>query len=830
MALTTENRARLDEIVKKLHTQKAPKATVVAIVNDFKAKYDVPEAPEASVTAPQPFGLRAIPVDVNRIGSALGEAAVIQNPASTALQTVGAVGEVAGVGAIRGLQQVGTNLVAVKKFASNVSPYAPVGSAYQAAKFLSKQAAPVARFIGGVTTPASKTVGQGVQDFAKNWEFFKQDNPEMARNYEAVANTIGGILPFKLGGKDLLRGATAAIEGAATGVARGAARLAKVEVSKKGPGVATRLAAAATGVEPGALHEVVQGGGPAIDKLRAVAGTGRQITEDLNSAIETQKNTAFTQMEKELRYDPAIPNTSISPVAQGQVIEKSVKDFRKEASTKFEEMIDAEHGKIMDEKVATFTNKKTGFTRNEAQLVVDDILKKTQFKEHTGTYGHTIVDAGDRAKLEEIRNMLGERTTVRELMSAKRYIAEKVNTWAPVGSLTPNLSSGMQAMLKDVYKGIDETIKTVIRRPVRAAADELDKLQGFPSTVKVLPNKKAASAFAKQAGMPTAEFKEAIKSSDFINKQIVAGYEAANDYWTKAVSSVDGINELLKSGTDNLVTSIGKLSTEDVKAMKEMAGRGEMANIMFKEIQHGYHDNLILRSMRDDVIDVDKFSEFVKHPKNAERVREVLGDQAVNSMEQAIDKFNAATGKMGGKFGNKVFQEADITTATNQSLNPQRAMAQIEFIDDVLGRKGKDRFSSQMRELAIAKALGMKETGKGVPWLNQGPDYRKYAVIGGIGALAAGGYMAAGEALSDDKHKNYGRETGLGIAGLISLFAVSPAAAYIVLRSAKVALPGIAAVTSTTASGVATAAKYANTERSIAPVIKSTIGSINKRK
>lgn len=774
--------------------------------------FDAPTLKEIQQNAPiVPTGIRAIPGDVRSIGENLGEAAATQNPLSTALQTAGAVGATVGSGIVRTAQSL-----------YNLNPEGAnaVGSMFDAPRAV----------IGRIAPKAGPAIQQGIADFGKTWDVFKQDNPEMARNYEAVANTIGGILPFKLGGKDLLRGATAAIEGAATGVARGAAKLAKVEISKKGPGLATKLAAVTTGVEPGALHEVVQGGGPTIDRLKAVAGTGRQITEDLNFAIETQKNTAFTQMEKELRYDPSIPNTAISPVAQGQTIEKSVKDFRKEASTKFEERIDAEHGKIMDEKLATFTNKKTGSTTNEAQLVVDDVLNKAKFKEYTGAYGHTIVDAGDRAKLEEIRNMLGERTTVRDLMAAKRYIAEKVSTWAPVGSLTPNLSSGMQAMLKDVYKGLDETIKTIIRRPVRAAADELDKLQGFPSTVKILPNKKAAGQFAKQASIPTSEFKKAIKASDFINKQIVAGYEAANDYWTKAASSVEGVNNLLKSGTDNLVASIGKLSTEDVKAMKEMAGSGEMANTMFKEIQHGYHDNLILRSMKDGVIDVDKLSEFVKHPKNAERVREVLGDQAVNSMEQAIDKFNAATGKLGGKFGNKVFQEADITTATNQSLNPQRAMAQIEFIDDVLGRKGKDRFSSQVRELAKAKALGMRETGKGLPWLNQGPDYRKYAVIGGAGAIAASAYMAAGDVLSDGKPKNSRRESWLGIAGLISLFAVSPAFAYAVLRAAKVALPGAAAVTSSTASGLATIAKYANTERSIAPGIKSTIGSINKKR
>jgi hypothetical protein len=319
---------------------------------------------------------------------------------------------------------------------------------------------------------------------------------------------------------------------------------------------------------------------------------------------------------------------------------------------------------------------------NAAEEKIDNLLYEIGYNPQKGYMG-TKEAIGNKAvskkavdEVLSVKEMAAKATNTAELLNTRRQFQNKINFGGENNGPLFSSSSDDDILMKRVYGDLNEVIA------------------------------KQLESHGKSKGLST-------NLSDLWKSANKAESEAM-----KTLSNVqDGVG-IGKANVEDFISRIQKTGIDDIKTLKKLASNDDLIKPVWEEIQKGYFDNMI-RSSLDETGRLNVRA-FVKNWNKADEFRNVMFDKKTNRhVQNAIESFRS---KYGGTnvsdIGQRVAgKNTDPVLATKKlenisSKDNRAALKELEFLESILGVKGKGRPSLLAKDVYTGKQLGMTKKGE----------------------------------------------------------------------------------------------------------------------
>ncbi len=470
------------------------------------------------------------------------------------------------------------------------------------------------------------------------------------------------------------------------------------------PGGRQELTAAAATENPdvlarevkGAVEDVREGSQADLDKaiLGAVPGKKEPFArgESLYDALKEGKGAAGAKFQAEQDRTLVKSGVAKAPIPKNELDDLLGRGDQKSFS-----------------KATAKAVKGTAHDYNAAQAQVVDILKEIKYNPRKGEYGvignRTIGKEGI-AVLKDLANSREFATakTTQDVLNLRRLIDNKINF-------------GGEGGRRLFVKGSDDDF--------------------VMSSLRDRLNQVVEDQFTRSIKDPAAA------------RSLAEAWRARNAFYSDVIGTMEDVSKALPDQKQNYISALEKMDVGKLKKVMQAAQEhpkelGEVAN----EIRGGVVDGFLNRAMKDGRID------FQSAKKSWDAIdpelrRAMFSTKQRDQIDFAIKKFAAEDSKgVAGKKLGSYLSENEKTVSdklANTAQNDKRyVLRELEFLDALQGRTGKDAFAYRAKTMSQARQLGMKEKGK-LPLVTAEKTGKFLAGLTGGGSAGGGvGYVVAG--------------------------------------------------------------------------------------
>jgi len=578
--------------------------------------------------------------------------------------------------------------------------------------------------------------------------YFKGARQRIARDNEAdIEGVMGSDLP------DWLK--RAAVIGLKTGGFAGEAAMNMAEspistLATLGTGAVAKTAKSAPGLKKGALRfGSLDHAEEAV--ARAASPQGRQelaeaamkespdvMAAEVRGAVDGVRNT--TQAE----LDNAILGATTGrkePYARGESLYDALVKGKEIAGTKFQaeqdrllkgagvgkgkipaDELDYLYGKGDQKSFSKAMNKAirgTAHQENAAQRQVTEILKEIQYspKKGYGVIGNRVIGKDGISVLKRLHGEFGSAKTTQDVLNLRRLLDNEINF------------GGKEGRRLFVKGSDDDFVMTSLRNRLNQVVEE---------------------QFARV-------IKDPVKA-----RSMAEAWRARNAFYSDVIGTMEDISKGLPAAKQNYISALEKMDVGNLKKVMQAAQEHprELGQVA-EEIRGGVVDGFLTRAMKDGKIDF-KAAKKSWEEIDPELRRAMFTTNQRRDIDFALKKFSAddARGVADKRLGKYLSDdEKTVSDKLGNAANADKryVIKELEFLDALQGRKGKDSFAYRARAMSQARQLGMDANGK-IPLLS-GERTGKF-IAGPAGASGAG--AAVGGAVAGPFGAALGSLLGLG--------------------------------------------------------------------
>ncbi len=319
----------------------------------------------------------------------------------------------------------------------------------------------------------------------------------------------------------------------------------------------------------------------------------------------------------------------------------------------------------------------TAHDYNSAQAQVVDILKEIKYNPSKGEYGvignRTIGKDGIKVLKEfaESREFATAKTT-QDVLNLRRLVDNKMKFGGEGGRRLFVKGSDddfvMSALRDRLNQVVEDQFKRTIKDPVLAAS-------------------------------------------------LAEAWRARNAFYSDVIGTMEDVSKALPDQKQNYISALEKMDVGKLKKVMQAAQEhpkelGEVAN----EIRGGVVDGFLNRAMKDGKIDF-KAAKKAWDDIDPELRRAMFSTNQRRDIDFALKKFstddaNGVAGKRLGTYLSENEKTVSDKLANSAQADKRYVLKELEFLDALQGRKGKDSFAYRAKAMSQARQLGMDETGR----------------------------------------------------------------------------------------------------------------------
>lgn len=285
------------------------------------------------------------------------------------------------------------------------------------------------------------------------------------------------------------------------------------------------------------------------------------------------------------------------------------------------------------------------------------------------------------------------------------------------------------------------------------------------------------------------------KINDVVEKQVLAQandigvgedlarlWRANNEAWKNTTDILTSVQDGTRMGRANVEEYFGKIKDigiTDLKKLKDAAGKDQIVKPVWDEIQKGFFDNMIKKSLKDGRIDVRSFQK-IWNGIDEDLKKTMLAKDAIANVKNALRNTQKYGADLPEEIGQGIVgKSTDSGLATKRLENlgtkdKRRALAELRFLEDIQGIPEKERISTKALDVYAGKQLSMTPEGR----LPGASIIRTGKANQGAGAGAAAG-ATAGAAIAGPVGAAIGSFAGV----LAGSWSQSPAGAVAAIRA-----------------------------------------------
>lgn len=325
----------------------------------------------------------------------------------------------------------------------------------------------------------------------------------------------------------------------------------------------------------------------------------------------------------------------------------------------------------------------------------------------------------------------------------------------------PKITRGASGALKSILGMADKQANSI---------DDLINLKGQLRSVRssggfegnIFDSSVDDLAFAKAEQVINQNIERSIAKADPKNAgKIIALMRANNEQYAKTKDLLSGLSNSM-GRTENSDRVIAKIAALGPKRSQELITSAEKIPALkpvVDELRQGFVDDLILSAQKGGKLDPASFAKRWNDTRtlSPELKRVWLSPEQIKRIDDAVANSAMDIGKpdlLGGKlFGTTKDQLGSSSLAARRmenigSMANRDAARELEFLDDILGLKGSERFSEQAKDVFQSRQLGMDASGKLplTPMSQTGRSVLGFGIGDAIGGILGGtlGFMTGG--------------------------------------------------------------------------------------
>lgn len=404
--------------------------------------------------------------------------------------------------------------------------------------------------------------------------------------------------------------------------------------------------------------------------------------------------------------------------------------------------------------------------------------------------GNRIEDSRSKA-ISSIGERFGsaQNQYLNETSSAFKLGIHVIEGQKPINTLQKNIADVLQeagSNNKGEFKGGVASIGNSVLKPedvkdlkqfqklAGKAEDTMDVLNQLKLLRKVAGSPKADGSFYNHVviGKLDNAYQKTIEeqltrysSENNIGDNLVSMWRENNKRYHDAMASLDDIKKGTGIGrlkSEQLPDKIKSIGVDELNKIKDLAARDDVVASVWKDLQTGFSDNLIAKSMKPDgSIDYkslgkywqsinskdSKLAETLLGKEQSDKISSIISEQIrisseneqalklaateVKSLEKLIKDMKFGKG-VGGDYNYIVSKLDNIGTNTAASRS---ALDELKSLDEILGNSTDDGFAKRALSMYDAKKLGVTDMGN-VPVITNIPTGKSLA--GGLLGLVLG--------------------------------------------------------------------------------------------
>lgn len=509
----------------------------------------------------------------------------------------------------------------------------------------------------------------------------------------------------------------------------------------------------------------------------------------VESGLESQVNAAQNKATQTMKNSVLNERTAGSIMDAGDIVGSDVGARIQDAAEQSKGAVSQKFGKWQDKIMKDYgvgdAPLKTAGDTHPLVSKINEVYADIGYNPkvgHTGNekIGSLAVDQKVTGAIERIEEKVFNANTIGDAINQKRAIGSMVSSWDEGTKELFKKGSAGDLVLKRIYEKMDAEIESQIEQFGNSKLSRLWKANN-------------------------------------------AVYKVGRD----ALEQVQkGLGMAKPGNVDNYYTKIKNIGVSGLKDIKAAISTNKNVKPIWEELQNGFYDSLILKSMKDGDIKPELFKQAYdavdknirdlmlspKQKMNIEYAFKSAGEELEKSLSKSSLDAENATKIIKGKYGiaektseigesligqnkTKDVQSKRAITAINNigadAADKQIALKQLVFVEELLGVPEKDKVSKLISDAYAGKKLGMNAKG----------ELPKYTPIG-TGAALAGGFLGVQIASKADELEKKLNIPGIGMVGGLAGFALG---AYSQSPAGAVAM--VKLINNITSPGVKTALK-----------------------
>ena len=380
-------------------------------------------------------------------------------------------------------------------------------------------------------------------------------------------------------------------------------------------------------------------------------------------------------------------------------------------------------------------------TGNILQDKVDEVFAEVGHDPVKGFTGLERIDNKAVSKpavdaLRKAKEMFGNASNTSDALNMRRQIQKDIAFGGPDGRPLFKAGSDEDRVMKKLYLKINEVIEDQIR------------------------------AQGADAG---------------IGDDLVQLWKKNNEVWKSSsdvLRSVDKTSGFKTGKSENYFRKVKDIGINRLRQISDIASRDPEIAPVWKELQDGFYDNVIARSMKEGSIDIPTFRKnWGAIDKNLKET--MLAPEAIKQVDDALKNVRKYGYEKVSDIGKQVTgssKQATLKNVENIGSKERRvALAELKFLEDIAGVDDANRFSTLAEDAYAGKELGILKGGR-LPGLS---NIRTGKFLAGGAAGGATGATIGGKVAGP-----VGAAIGGPLGFIIGAYSQSPAGAVALYRAA----------------------------------------------
>lgn len=334
--------------------------------------------------------------------------------------------------------------------------------------------------------------------------------------------------------------------------------------------------------------------------------------------------------------------------------------------------------------------------KNSLQNEVLDYLNEIQYDpvKGYGTAGNSVVQPDAINELKQIYTLTGKARTTKDALDMRRIIDQRLNFGGEGNMPLFGRGSDNELAVKTMRDRINNVIEKQFTRTIKDPAQA---------------------------------------------KDMAEAWRANNSHYANVANTLGDVSDQLNGkNAEQFLGKIQSIGADRMKALIETASKNPEIAPVVQELKTGYVDNLILKSTKDGHVDPVALRKLYASPEAQEMNKTMMTPAQRSRFEFALNKFEMTNLPENQPVGQYFRQGKDLKYTSDQlgnisNYDKRYALKELEFLDNIAGRQGKEKLGYQALAMSQARKIGMDENGS-LPIL---PNILtgKFATGGAPGAL-----------------------------------------------------------------------------------------------